>query len=332
MKGAQRSTMKVLVLLSLAGWFLMAGWALAASEEYPSRPVTINLGMAPGGAGSVGAHIFAEGVQKYLSKPQPFIVNHKPGASGMLSFDYVMKQPVDGYNLLWITADIPLRMALEPHKFSFTLKDLSYIGHFAYTPFFLGVRSESSFQTMEDFIDYAKKHPGEMTNALTGIGAGNHLTAELLMREAGIKLTHVPFPAGTQATLAMLGGHVTCTIMSAGTFGAHIKPGGKARALVVFDSKRFPELPDVPTCREKGYNVERVTYFVLAAKKGTPKPILDTLVKLFTQTSHDPGVQASLGKAGFVPRPMNPEESEKFIVGDYEMARDVFEKLGLAGK
>jgi tripartite-type tricarboxylate transporter receptor subunit TctC len=88
----------------------------------------------------------------------------------------------------------------------------------------------------------------------------------------------------------------------------------------------------VPTCREKGYNVERVTYFVLAAKKGTPKPILDTLVKLFTQTSNDPGVQASLARAGFVPRPTNPEEPEKNIIGDYEMAHDVFEKLGLGGK
>ena len=75
--------------------------------------------------------------------------------------------------------------------------------------------------------------------------------------------------------------------------------------------------------REKGYKVERVTYFVLASNERTPRPIPDTLVKLFTQTSNDPSVQASLVRGGFVPRPTNPEESEKYIIGDYEMAHDV---------
>ena len=102
---------KAIVFLGIAVSILLSGPVLAADLEYPAKPVTINLGMAPGGGGSVTAHIFAEGVQKYLAKPQPFIVSHRPGASGIVCADYVMKQPIDGYNLLYVTVDTGLRMA-----------------------------------------------------------------------------------------------------------------------------------------------------------------------------------------------------------------------------
>jgi len=170
-----------------------------------------------------------------------------------------------------------------------------------------------------------------MTYSTTGIASGAHLTFEILMKEAGIKLNHVPFPSGTAATLAMLGGHVTCTGGSFGTLSTHLK-GGRARALVVFDTKRSSEFPDVPTCREKGYDVVRVTYHALIGKKGTPKPILDYLTSLFKQMAVDPAVQTNLSNAGFVSLYMAPEETEKYVNQDFELASDMFKKLGLVGK
>jgi tripartite-type tricarboxylate transporter receptor subunit TctC len=320
----------------LTGLFLLtfpAGYGLAASENYPTRPVTLNVGYAPGGSASISAHILMESVQKYLAKPQPFIINHKPGASGMLGADYFMKQPADGYNLLWATQDHPMRLAIEPQKFSFKKEDLIYIGTFGYCPFTLTVNSESPFNTFEEFIDYAKKHPGTVTYSTTGIGTANHITGEILMKQTGTQLIHVPFIAGNQATLAMLGGHVSCTIMSAATLTPHIK-GGKARVLVVFDTKRFPDIPDVPTCKEKGFDVPGPahTYNVMIAKKGTPKPVLDILEKLLRETANDPISQAGLSRAGFIPLYQGPEETRKMVYQDYEIAREVSDRLGLTMK
>ncbi len=149
------------VVLAISAFTLIMAPMLSEAEDYPARPVNIIVGMNPGGSASISAHIFAEHVQKYLAKPQPFIINHKPGASGMIGLDYVMKQPADGYNLFWASSDSPLRMALEPEKFSFKKEDFSYIGTFIYSPYTLSVNSEGPFKdkTFEDFIDYARKHP-----------------------------------------------------------------------------------------------------------------------------------------------------------------------------
>jgi tripartite-type tricarboxylate transporter receptor subunit TctC len=223
-------------------------------------------------------------------------------------------------------------MALEPKKISFTLKDFSYIGTFCSSPYVLGVSSDGPYKTIEEFISSAKKQPGILTFASSGVAGGAHFLGELLMKEAGIKLTHVPFPSGNPAILSVLGGHTSCTIMTPGAFGAHIKAGGKARPLVVFDEKRFPELPDVPTAKERGINIVRDAYFFLVAKKGTPQPVLDVLVKVFKETAGDPGVQSTLFKAGLLPSNLGPEETDKKVTRDYNEIFEVFGKLGLFDK
>jgi tripartite-type tricarboxylate transporter receptor subunit TctC len=131
------------------------------------------------------------------------------------------------------------------------------------------------------------------------------------MMRTGIKLNHVPFTGGAPAVTALLGKHVTSYIGSTGTLSAHIKPEGGLRVLVVLDAKRIRELPEIPTCREKGYDVDRGTFSFLVAKKGTPQPILDILVKAFTQTTKDPNVQSASLKAGFDVLGLSPEDTEK---------------------
>jgi tripartite-type tricarboxylate transporter receptor subunit TctC len=333
MRVVERSKVKIIVLFGLSAVLFLTGPVFAAGEDYPTKPVIINSGMAPGAAAGVSAQIFADAVQKYLAKPQPFMVNFKVGANGMVGFDYFMKQPADGYNLFWLTPENTLSMAKDPQKFSFTLKDVSFIGTLAYSPFVMAVKKDSPYKTFEDFVDFAKKHPGEFSIGLTGLGAQNHLVAELLMMKLGIKLTLAPFTGGAPAVVALLGGHISCYIGSIGTMSQHLKqPEGMLRALVIFDSKRAPELPDVPTYKEKGLDIERITYMVCLAKKGTPKPVLDTLTKLFKQTADEQNVKAALVNAGFVPLNLGPEETEKKVSQDFDMASEVFKKLGLAGK
>ena len=328
MKVAQRRAVKLLVFFALGGFglFSLKGGVFAAGEDYPGRPVNVISGYAPGGSAGNSAMVFADAVKKFLPKPQPFYVIHKAGATGMLAGDYVMKQPADGYNLWWATQDHGMRMAIEPEKFPFTLKDLVYIGTFAYTPYTLTVNAEGPIKTFEDFVEYGKNHPWEMTYSSVGMLSGNHLNLELLMKATGIKVTHVPFPSGTAAVLALLGGHVTSNGGSFGLFGSHVKPGGKARTLVVFDTKRSPDFPDVPTAREKGYDIVSYHYVVLIAKKGTPKPVVDTLLKAFKQTADDPDAQSALIKTQMIPLYLNPAETEKMVRLDFDRAREVFGK------
>jgi tripartite-type tricarboxylate transporter receptor subunit TctC len=319
------------VLFGLTASIFLVGTVFAA-EEYPSRPVTIYSGMSPGAAAGVSAQIFCDAVQKYLAKPQPFLVNFKPGANGMVAFDFFMKQPTDGYTLFWLTPENTLSMAKDPQKFSYSLKDVHFIGTLAYSPFVMAVKKDSPYKTFEDFVDFARKNPGDFSIGLTGIGAQNHLVAELLMMKLGIKLTLAPFAGGAPAVVALLGGHISCYIGSIGSMSAHLKPEGMLKALVNFDSKRAPELPDVPTYKEKGLDIERVTYMVCLARKGTPKPVLDTLAKVFKQSAEEVNVKTTLVKAGFVPQYLGPEETEKKVMDDFATASVVFKKLGLAGK
>jgi tripartite-type tricarboxylate transporter receptor subunit TctC len=334
MKVAQKSATKLLVFLVLSGFgfFALGASVFAAGEDYPVKPVNVISGYAPGGSAGNSAMIFTETLKKYLPKPQPFFVIHKAGATGMLAGDYFMKQPADGYTLWWATQDHGMRMAIEPEKFPFTLEDFIYIGTFAYTPYTLTVNAQSSIKTFEEFIDYAKNHPWEMTYSSVGMLSGNHLNLELLMRATGIKVTHVPFPSGTAAVLALLGGHVTCNGGSIGLFGSHVKPGGKARILVVFDTKRSPDFPDVPTAREKGYDIISYHYVVLIAKNGTPKPVLNTLLRVFKQAADDPDAKSALLNAQLIPLYLNPAETGKMVRLDFDRSREVFGKSVQGGK
>jgi tripartite-type tricarboxylate transporter receptor subunit TctC len=332
MKSVLQSQITRSVLLFLVLFALVSGTVFGAAVDYPTRPVTINIGYAPGAAASVGATIFAEAIQKYLEKPQPFLVNSKPGASGMVAVDYFMKQPADGYNLMWAAIESVTRMALEPQKFHFTIEDFVYIGAFTYSPYILAVSVDSPFKTFEDFVDYAKKNPDVLTYSTSGVASMGHQTGEMLMKEMGIKLTHVPFAAGTPAALAVLGNHVSCTLSSLGTMSSYLKAGGKARGLAVFDGIRFTDLPNVPTAKERGCNVSTATYHFIAVKKGTPQPVIDMLRKVFSQAASEPGVKSTLFKAGLLALNLGPVETEKKVKQDFVLGKEIFGKLGVVVK
>jgi tripartite-type tricarboxylate transporter receptor subunit TctC len=189
-------------------------------------------------------------------------------------------------------------------------------------------KDKSPFKTLEDFVDDAKKHPGELSFGSTGVGGSVHLSTEVLMLRTGIKMNQVPFAGAARAVTALLGGHVDCIITSPSTAGDHIKPGGGLRVLVSLATP-LPGLPDVPTCQQKGYNVNRAFWASLAAPAGTPKPVLDILSDTFDKTANDPNVKAALTKLGTLPVFWNAAATEKKAKEDYDAAREVFEKLGM---
>ena len=145
----------------------------------------------------------------------------------------------------------------------------------------------------------------------------------------GINLNHVPFTGGAAMVTALLGKHVDCVQIAFSTIMAHVMPGGGLRALAIFAPERLRELPDVPTAMERGYNLDRASWFYFAVAKGTPQSVLDILRKTFKQTVDDPQVKEALFRIGFTPLNLDPEETEKKIQKEFDAAREVFEKVGL---
>lgn len=200
------------------------------------------------------------------------------------------------------------------------------IGSIVYTPGILTVNAESPFRKLEDFISYAREHPEKLSFGSAGVGGSIHLNMEIFMSRCGIKLNHVPFGGGAQSMTAVMGGHIDCHLGSISSVGPHVVPGGKLRALTVFSRERLSQIPDVPTCIEKGYNVDRGFWHYLAVAKGTPQPILDILQAVFNKTADDPQVKEALIRTGYVPVKLNPEETAKKVNEEFDLARQVFVK------
>lgn len=316
------------ILLGLNVVFFAVGPGMAASEEYPSRQIMLYVGFPPGAAAAVGAQIFAEGAKKYLPNPQPIILDHKSGASGAIAADYVLKQPPDGYTLLWIASDLIIKLAKDGPQLRFTKEDFIPIGAIATTPGILTVNKESALKTLDDFIDYAKKNPGKLSFGSAGIAGSIHLNTEIFMLRTGIKMNHIPFGGGAQAATALLGGHIDCQVGSMMSVGPHILGGG-LRALAVLGRERLPELPDVPTIFEKGYDIDRGFWHYLAMAKGTPPPTLDVMQNVFYKTADDSQVKAALTRAGYRPIRLGAVETTKKVKEEFDLAKEVFTELGL---
>jgi tripartite-type tricarboxylate transporter receptor subunit TctC len=333
MRSNRNSVVKGLAYGGMSLLFLLGMVTVSVSQDYPNRPVIIHTGMAPGAAAGIIAQIFSEGMEKYVGKSQQFVVNYRVGASGMMSVDYFMKQPADGYNLVWINPMQVARLATHGQQYSFGKDDLNYIGTLGSAPYVFAVLKDSPYKTFDEFIAAAKKNPGELSYGHPGVAGDTHLYMEWLLSMIGIKLTAVPFTGGAPAVTALLGGHVTCYMGSTVTLGSHIKPEGKLRVLASLTAKRLPDFPDAPTCGEKGYDVGDLgTFQLVAARKGTPKPIMDILVDGYKKTAADPNVKASLTKAGFLALEWGPEETEKKVTREFGILRDVYKKLGLQVK
>lgn len=329
LKLSRKNMVKLLVFLGLSGLFFPIESAVLAAEDYPVRPITIHVGFPPGAVSGLIAQAYSEGMKKYLPKPQPVLINYKPGASGAIAADFVLKQPADGYNLFSFPVDLCVKLAKDGHLLHFKLEDFAHIGTSGSSPCCLMVNKEGPYKKFEDFIENAKKNPGKLSYGTPGVGSLVHLVGEVFQDRCGIKLNHIPFSGGAAGVTAVLGGHIDSYLGSVAAAGTHIKPGGGLRVLAIFAQERFYDLPDVPTSLEKGYEVDIMTWHGLAAPKKTPQAVLDVLIDAFKKMGNDSHVRETLMNVGYTPSNWGPEEAEKRAKKEFELSRAVFKKLGL---
>lgn len=297
----------LVALLALAG--------SAFAQTYPARPVKIIVPFTAGSATDILARVVGEELGRSLG--QPFVIENKPGAGGILGTQAAKEAAPDGYTLIaagsgpfGINPGVYKSLPYDP------VRDFEPIGNIVLTPQVIVVGAQTPYRTIKDLVAAAKAKPGELSFASLGNGSTSHLTMEAFQSAAGIKLNHIPFKGSSDAQTQVIGGNVH--LMSDTVTGvlAQVK-AGKLRALGVAIPQRSPFLPDVPTLDEQGYpRFESVGWIGLAAPAKTPAPILDKLNGEVRKMLQDPAVKEKFAKLGFTTVGDSRQEFAAFMKGE----------------
>ena len=267
---------------------------------------------APGGNIDMAARILADGLQKQFG--QPFVVEHRGGAGGVIGADYVAHSAPDGYTLL-VGANGPLiigPMVFRTATYRWN-RDLSPISSISFTPLVLQVNSRVAAHTLQEFIELARARPGVLTMASPGAGSSNHLLSELLQRESGSRWTTVHYNGNSPATMNVVAGQVDFSFDQLSMTLPHLKDG-RIRALAISAATRHPALPDVPTFAQAGFpGIELTTFTGLAAPRGTPDAIVRRLSQAVTALLAQKAVAARFEQQGILVHGSSPEEFTAFL-------------------
>jgi tripartite-type tricarboxylate transporter receptor subunit TctC len=285
--------------LVVVGLILALGLPLvaAAQEPYPSRPITLVAPFPPGGVADLTARPVAAAMEKVLKNPVGVV--NKTGAAGAVGMQYVATSKPDGYTLLLALSSIsiiPEADKIFDRQPAFTVDQFAPIALISADPTILVVRAESPWKTAKEFIEDAKKRPGQISYSSSGIYGTLHMAMELLSHAAGIKLRHIPAAGAGPALTAILGGHVDALASGPAVVIPHIK-SGKLRALAGWGDKRVAALPEVPTFKELGYpEAEFYIWAGLFAPKGTPEPVLAKLRDATRAAVAEPEFKSAMDK------------------------------------
>lgn len=298
--------------------------SFTAGAAYPERPITLVIPTAPGGSASLSGQILAEFLKRELK--QPVTIVYKPGAAEATGTEQVLKSRPDGYTLGYsFEPDLASKIVLDGKTLSFGKDDFVHLGATAFAPYLLWVKSDAAWKTVDDLVSYGRGK--ELSYSSAGVGAMNHIYVEVISRKSGIKTNHVPYNGGGPATTALLGGHVNMAVGSFGRMKQYLD-SGMLRPLVVLSKERIPEAKDVPTAKEKGFDVEGYVYHRLFGPKGLPQDVIATVTAAFEKSVNNPEFRAALVKAGFEPRLLNAQATKTMWEGDFKVVEAVLSEGG----
>jgi tripartite-type tricarboxylate transporter receptor subunit TctC len=305
---------------------LVAG--TAASEDYPTRPITDIVASTPGGGTDIISRIVGEQLSKQLG--QPFVVENIPGAGSLTGTVAAAKATPDGYTLqTGLTASMAVNPSLFAHLPYDPVNDFEPVGMLAELPFVLVVSKNFPAQSVKELIAMAKAKPGEINYASAGNGTGQHLSMELFKLMSGINMTHVPYRGAQPAYADVISGQVPVFFDNLASALGQIK-GGNVRALAVSGTKRSPQLPDVPTVAEAGVpGYENYVFFGLWAPKNTPQPIIDKLHTEVEKALADPVVNQRITADAGEPMHMPLADIKPFLKTQIAKWADVIKRAGI---
>jgi tripartite-type tricarboxylate transporter receptor subunit TctC len=302
---ARRTAMRLFALLGLA---LAAGAAVA---QYPARPLTIIVPGPPGGSGDIVTRIVAKELSD--SFRQPVIVDNRPGGSGVIGAQALMRAAPDGYTLMMgntgpnaINYSLLRKLSYKPHAFTAITDVLLF-------PNVLAVRSDSPFTSVAALVSAAKASPGKLTFASSGIGQTTHLSGELFSQSSGAEILHVPYKGANLGLQAVMSVEVDFMFDNFPSLQSQIA-GGRLRALAVTSRERSARLPNVPTMREAGIRDFEITgWFGLVGPAGLPADVRDKLQQTVAAILRQPAIQQRFEQLGGSTGGTIPAQFEAFV-------------------
>lgn len=316
--------MNILAILALILGLVLPPVATAAEKpkDYPSRPITVQVGFGAGGSSDVGVRVLAESLKKIIG--QAVLVENKPGAgSQVMLSDFKNNAKPDGYTLALINIPQLQTIVFDPtRKASFSMKDFQPVANHVQDPGAVLVRKESPLKTLEDFLNEAKAKPGQVKVSTTGIGSDDHLATLDVQRKANVRFNIVHLQDTPAALTAALGGHTDVDFDNVGGFLPSVT-SGQARILAVMMEKRYPDLPDVPTFREKGIDLISSSTRGYVFPMGTPMEIVKYMEESIKKAMEDPDHVKRMKDAGLTLRFMGIEEYTKFIDSQNDRAKQL---------
>ena len=316
--------MRIIIAFAVA----LAAAASVSAQTYPTRPVTLVVGFAPGGGTDTVARVMQRRLAEYLG--QSIVVENRAGAGGTIAAAVVAKAEPDGYTILLATI---AALAVAPHlnsKLPYRpLTDFAPLSLATVSGNVLVVHPSVKAKTLAEFVKLANSQSGGIAYGTSGVGSAGHLAGELFRLTAKANLIHVPYKGGGPAMSDLLGGQIPSVFASATTATPQVK-GGKLRALGSTGTKRSASLPDVPTIAEQGYpGYEATNWYAFVAPAKTPKDVVARLNREIVRTLNEPETHAAILKQGEDPTPSTPEELAKHMAREHATWGRVIKDAGI---
>jgi tripartite-type tricarboxylate transporter receptor subunit TctC len=303
----------------IAAWLLPFAVLIASggslrADDYPTRPVRLIVPFAAGGLNDVVARLLAPYLERALG--QPFIVDNRPAASGIVGTDATAKAPPDGYTLLMVASSFTVVPATKRNLPYDPERDLAPIVMVGRNPLLFLLNPKVPANSLAEFVALAKAHPGKFNYASPGAATQTHLVVELFSQTAGIKLQHIPYRGGAPAMTAMVAGDTQFTAISTLLSLPQIHAGA-LRAIASGSLIRDPQLPDLPTVAEQGFpSFEAIQWIGLLTTAGTPGEVVERINREVNRALRDPDLVAKFAQQGISPAGGSAADFQRTIAND----------------
>lgn len=323
-KMTRRQMLKPLAALGPA---MLLGPSAWAQSDWTSQPIKLVVPFPPGGSSDMLGRLIANRIAKITGAT--FFIENKPGGTTQIGSELVANAAPDGRTLL-LAAASTFTILPNLRKLNYSLESFELAGGIADYIAVMAVRKDLPIRDVKEFIAYAKQNPGKLSFGSAGEASAGHVYGLTLARDTGIEVLHVPFRGSAAAVTALIAGNIDFIIDGAAT---PMVKADKVRPLAVFYRKRHPELPDVPTLKEAGFEITMAkgAGWGLVAPKGTPAPIMGRLSDALHQVLEQSDVKDTLAQANSIPSWQTPEEFRQGLLNDRKMYAELLPAIGIRG-
>lgn len=319
---------KKMIVFAVTILVVMAVPFIGLAADYPSKPVKIIIPWGIGG----GTDMLVRSMLSFMGNyfPRPMVVVNKPGGGGTIGTTFALNAKPDGYTVC-INGWGPFVTQPSLKRLQYTEKDYIPVMQLSNIPRILSAYPTMPYNTMKEFMELAKKKPEKIKVGVAAVGTTGHLAMVQLEQDFGVKFTQIPQGGGGPQKVALLGGHVDAAPLVASEAGPFTKTK-QVKALCLMDSKRMPDLPDIPTCAEEGYPVESYVAFHLVVPKGTPEDRIKILHDAFKKCLEDPGFKKIAKKLNILIDYEDAQQSRAKLEKFRKLYAKIVSKLGIKKK